>query len=309
MNQGAEVEQAMEEFDHASERGAPREGRRDHRADIEAVDMDQSDGMGVIFPCSANAWKARLELVVRREVLPRLMRTHLPEGEHETKRNQHAGASLSVGLEDFVHVLLKPDPEESLGFVEKMRAEGAAHRAIFLELLAPAARRLGSLWDNDDCDFMEVAVGVQRLQRILRVLSPMRSGGEGGDGGRSRVLLLPAPGETHLFGIAIVEKFFLDAGWDVTPSTERDFLEKVSASWFDVIGFSMSYHRNLDKLGQAVAAARRRSANPDLRVLVGGPAFLDNPDLVAKVGADAMAIDAPSAVVSATNLIKRQAFV
>jgi hypothetical protein len=62
-------------------------------------------------------------------------------------------------------------------------------------------------------------------------------------------------------------------------------------------------------LQNAVAAARRRSANPDLRVLVGGPAFLDNPELVRLVGADAMAMDAPSAVVSAVNLINRQAFV
>jgi len=299
----------MEEYDHASEMAEPQGGRRDHRADIEAVDMGQSADAEVAFSCSPKAWKARLERVIHAEVLPRLMRSHNSHGASETKPDQQVGASLAVWLDDFVQLLLKPDPNEALAFVEKMRAEGGVHHAIFLELLAPAAKRLGNLWDNDDCDFVEVAVAVQRLQRILRVLSPIRTGGEGGDGGRHRVLLLPAPGETHLFGIVIVEKFFLEAGWDVTPCTEHDFLAKVSASWFDVIGFSMSYDRNCEKLGQAVAAARRRSANPDLRVLVGGPAFLDNPDLVAKVGADAMAIDAPSAVVSAINLIKRQAFV
>ena len=299
----------MEEFDHASEMGEPHGARRDHRADMEAVDLDQSAHMAAVYPRSASAWKARLERVIHREVLPRLMRSHLSPGVVEKKQDQPVEVSLAVWLDDFVQVLLKPDPDAALAFVEKMRAEGGVNHAIFLELLAPAARRLGKLWENDDCDFMEVAVGVQRLQRILRVLSPIRSGGEGGDGGRSRVLLLPAPGETHLFGIAIVEKFFLDAGWDVTQSNEHDFLGKLSASWFDVVGFSMSYTRNRERLQNAVAAARRRSANPDLRVLVGGPAFLDNPDLVAKVGADAMAIDAPTAVVSATNLINRQAFV
>jgi methanogenic corrinoid protein MtbC1 len=123
------------------------------------------------------------------------------------------------------------------------------------------------------------------------------------------VLLLPAPGETHLFGIAIVEKFFQDAGWDVTQSNEYEFLDKLSASWFDVVGFSMSYIRDLDQLRMAVTNARRRSVNPDLRVLVGGSAFLDNPGLVAVVGADAMAADAPAAVRSATNLINRKALV
>jgi len=306
---GGEVEQSMEEYDHTSEMAEPQGARRDHRADMEAVDMGQAAGAGVVFSCSPKAWKARLERVIHAEVMPRLMRSHMSQGVSETKRDQQAGASLAVWLDDFVQVLLKPDPDEALAFVEKIRAEGGLHHAIFLELLAPAAQRLGNLWDNDDCDFMEVTVGVQRLQRILRVLSPIRTGGEGADGGRNRVLLLPAPGETHLFGIAIVEKFFQDAGWDVTQSNEHDFLEKLSASWFDVVGFSMSYSRNRDRLRHAVAAARRRSANPDLRVLVGGPAFLDTPELVGLVGADAMAIDAPAAVVSAINLINRQAFV
>jgi methanogenic corrinoid protein MtbC1 len=309
MDQGAEVEQSMEEFDHASEMGEPHGGRRDHRGDSDGVDMGQSAHMAGVFPRAANPWRARLERVIHREVLPRLMLSLGAQGALEKAQDQQDGASLALWLDDFVHVLLKPDPDESLAFVEKMRTEGGANHAIFLDLLAPAAKRLGNLWESDDCDFMEVAVGVQRLQRILRVLSPIMSGGEGGDGGRNRVLLLPAPGETHLFGIAIVEKFFQDAGWDVTQSNEHDFLEKLSASWFDVVGFSMSYTRNRERLQNAVAAARRRSANPDLRVLVGGPAFLDNPELVRLVGADAMAMDAPSAVVSAVNLINRQAFV
>jgi len=305
----AEVEQSMEEFDHISEMGEAQGGRRDHRADMEAVEMGQSAHLAGVTPRSASAWKARLERVIHTEVLPRLMRSHIVQDGQETQRDQQAGPSLADWLEDFVKVLLKPDPNEALAFVEKMRDQGGVNHAIFLELLAPAARRLGNLWDNDDCDFMEVAVGVQRLQRILRVLSPVKSHGERGDGGRNRVLLLPAPGETHLFGIAIVEKFFHDAGWDVTQSNEHEFLDKLSASWFDVVGFSMSYNRDLEKLRTAVSAARRRSANPDLRVLVGGSVFLDNPELVEAVGADAMAADAPSAVISARNLIKRQALV
>ena len=299
----------MEEFDHISEMSDPQGGHRDHRADMEAAGMGQSAHSPEDYPRSANAWKSRLERVIHTEVLPRLMLSHAARRDMEPKQDQQAGPSLSGWLEDFVQVLLKPDPDEALAFVKKMRDQGGLDHAIFMELLAPAARRLGSLWEDDDCDFMEVTVGVQRLQRILRVLSPIRSGGEGGDSGRKRVLLLPAPGETHLFGIAIVERYFQDAGWDVTQSNEHEFLDRLAASWFDVVGFSMSCNRDLDTLRSAVTAARRRSANPDLRVLVGGLAFLENPDLVRAVGADAMAIDAPAAVLSAGNLINRQALV
>ena len=299
----------MDEYEHVSEMGEPQRGRRDHQPDIDAMDMGHATPTAEERPRSASVWKARLERVIHAQVLPRLIKAHAAQDSLETKQDQQPAVSLSDWLEEFVRVLLKPDPDAALAFVERMRDQGGVNHAIFLELLAPAARRLGSLWDNDDCDFMEVAVGVQRLQRIHRVLSPIPSGGEGGEGGRHRVLLLPAPGETHLFGIAIVEKFFQDAGWDVTRSNEHEFLDKLATSWFDVLGFSMSYTRDATKLRNAVAAARRRSANPDLRILVGGPAFLDNPDLVAVVGADAMAADAPSAVRSAANLINRQALV
>ena len=167
----------MEELDHISEMAETQGGRRDHSADIEAVDMEHAAHLAGVTPRSASAWKARLERVIHTEVLPRLMRSHILQDEQETLQDQQAGPALAGWLEDFVTVLLKPDPNEALAFVEKMRDQAGVTHAIFLELLAPAARRLGNLWDNDDCDFMEVAVGVQRLQRILRVLSPVKSRG------------------------------------------------------------------------------------------------------------------------------------
>jgi methanogenic corrinoid protein MtbC1 len=45
--------------------------------------------------------------------------------------------------------------------------------------------------------------------------------------------------------------------------------------------------------------------NPSILVLVGGPAFLENPDLAGRIGADATAADAPSAVRCATDLLNR----
>jgi methanogenic corrinoid protein MtbC1 len=47
--------------------------------------------------------------------------------------------------------------------------------------------------------------------------------------------------------------------------------------------------------------------NRAIGVMVGGPAFTRNPDLVARVGADAAAVDAPTAVILAKKLLMSQA--
>jgi methanogenic corrinoid protein MtbC1 len=59
----------------------------------------------------------------------------------------------------------------------------------------------------------------------------------------------------------------------------------------------------LDGLAHCIRSVRRASHNPDLYVMVGGPLFLAQPDLVTRVGADAAATDAASAVRQAGGLL------
>ncbi len=303
----------MDEFEHIAEVAEPQGGRRDHHMQCDGAGMASASRMAGPFAASAGPWKAMLERVIQAEVLPRLMLSHVPRREQAAGREPAHGAShgvqMSGRLDDFVALLLKPEADAALAYVEALQGDGPIDQSVFLDLLAPAARRLGLLWDDDRCDFMEVTVGLQRLHQILRLLSRGESALASDAPLHNRVLLLPAPGETHVFGVAIVEKFFSDAGWDVTRSNEKDFMGALEGSWFDVVGFSLSHDGSIDKLQRAIAGARKRSVNRDLRILVGGPVFLDRPELARKVGADAMAADAPSAVLWARNLLNRQILV
>jgi MerR family transcriptional regulator, light-induced transcriptional regulator len=80
-------------------------------------------------------------------------------------------------------------------------------------------------------------------------------------------------------------------------------LEQLRTEWFDVVGLSLSCDALFDRLVEAVPAMRRASRNRDLGVLVGGPAFLDRPDRVMCVGADASAADARDAPRIARHLL------
>jgi hypothetical protein len=52
-----------------------------------------------------------------------------------------------------------------------------------------------------------------------------------------------------------------------------------------------------------IQAVRRESMNQTIRIMVGGPLFARKPELVAQIGADSAASDAPTAVVLAKKLV------
>ena len=141
---------------------------------------------------------------------------------------------------------------------------------------------------------------------MLRELSPVfQHESEYPEGGR-RVLLIPMPGEQHIFGLSVVVEFFRRAGWDVCDgavASNDELVELVRSEWFNVIGFSVSCENRLDALAAGIRAVRRASRNRAIGVLVGGRVFIEQPDLVAFVGADATAVDARQSALQAENLL------
>jgi methanogenic corrinoid protein MtbC1 len=248
----------------------------------------------------AAAWRGELGRIIEGEIVPRLLMAH---GRSFRARDSATG---SLDLSEFVDRLVAGAGAQAWDFVSGAQASGLTSRHLLLELLAPAARRLGTLWEDDRLDFLEVTVGLGRLQEILHRLTPDLPELDARREAAPHALLLPAPGETHGFGIAIVETFFRAAGWRVTRGG-ADFLEDLRCEWFDVVGFSLSNIRLVDALAAAVRDTRSSSINAAVFVLVGGPAFAQDASLLARVGADATAVDAPGAVDVAGTLLGRAA--
>ena len=176
--------------------------------------------------------------------------------------------------------------------------------AVHLDLLAPVARQLGMMWEDDLCDFVQVTVGLLRLQKILANSSS--SLGQDEVKRAPRVLLVPGPGNQHSFGMSMVASFFQRAGWtgwSGVPASSAELLRRVSLERFSVIGFSVGDDRHLDALTSTIRAVRRTSRNREVGIMVGGPVFIAHPELVAMVGADTTASDGRQAVLQAQRLL------
>ncbi|MFZ1428352.1 MAG: cobalamin B12-binding domain-containing protein [Geminicoccaceae bacterium] len=213
----------------------------------------------------------------------------------------------AVEVEELTGLVLTRDTAMARNFVEEMHGRGTPVETLYLDLLAPTARRLGELWCEDNCNFTDVTVGLGRLQEVLHELSPLfRAEVEPHERGR-RVLLVPVPGEQHSFGLHMVAEFFRRTGWDVWSGSQissgSDLVQLVRSEWFAVVGLSLACETRVDALATGIRALRRASRNRAIGVLVGGPLFIDHPELVARVGADATAIDGGQAPMQAQNLL------
>jgi len=242
---------------------------------------------------------------VEGEIVPRLLlarRSATPQPTADT------GSEIQDGEADqLARLLLAKEIEALAEFVDAIRHRGVGERDLYLRLLAPAARRLGDMWDRDLCDFMQVAMGLGRLHQLLQRISLMTPGPESLDsrGHGRRALLATVPGETHCFGVMMVSQFFRQNGWDVFnefPASEAELCACVRAESFAVIGLSAGSDTRLEALVAAVRAVRRSSRNAAAGIIVGGPLLHGRPELAARVGADATAEDGEQAALLAERV-------
>jgi len=182
--------------------------------------------------------------------------------------------------------------------------------AIYLDLLGPTARRLGDFWSDDQVSFADVTIALGKLQQVVRELSLHGPVDEGAASNGRAALFAPAPGEQHTFGIVIIEEMFRRSGWRTWTELSGEVAEitgAVHAHRFDIFGMTASSDDRLDQIAPMIMSIRRASRNRDISVIVGGLLFLERPELVAKIGADAMASDASEAVLTAEVAVRQLA--
>ncbi len=188
----------------------------DHRSDADAVRMalgreSRIDRLGGGMSAAARR-RSILTRAVELDVIPQLLVAKRTAPPVSTCLEIVTASEVA----ELVTHTLAPLEAATSGFVQAMLETGVAPETLYLDLLTPAARKLGDMWTEDVCDFTEVTIGVWRLWNALRALSPAFLGPVPAKAPPAgRVLLVPLPGEQHSFGLSMVFDFFRRAGWSV----------------------------------------------------------------------------------------------
>jgi len=242
--------------------------------------------------------KDRLAQIVATKIIPHLAGLHAATG---LPLEGHKPTEAEII--ELAHLVLGPRLQVAAEFVTRLRERGVSMETLFVDLLQPAAQHLGKMWDNDECDFIDVTLGVGQLQSLLAVFNCTHDLPQVGR--RRRVLLTLTPGEQHSFGLSMVAKLMRAAGWEVASDIKparASIVAAVSANWYAVAGVTLSSDRGISELKLMIEGIRKHSRNPAIGIMVGGPQFVEEPELVARVGADATSLDATTAVVLAQKL-------
>lgn len=253
-----------------------------------------------------------LRRTIETEIIPRLMLAHGPHGIAEPDRTEpDTDVLVRDDIEGFTRMVLNDEVDAFGGFVGALRERGIGLETIYLGLIAPAARRLGAMWEADDCDFAQVTLGLWRLQNLMFDLAPqLPATWVARPETPRRALLAPMPGSQHTFGLLMVSEFFRRAGWEVWSdprASEGDLTALVRSEWFDLIGLSVGMDGHVAPLGSMILGLRRASRNPGVGIMIGGPILAGRQGLADEVGADLWAMDAREAVERADAFVASHA--
>ena len=245
---------------------------------------------------------------IEADIIPRLLLSHRSGSDPEAGTRSRARI-LPADVKRLSALCQSDEPGAAWACTQQIRQRGVPLEAIFLDLLAPVARHLGKLWEDDLLDFTAVAIALLRLQHILRELAPAFAAARERTVPRPppRILLAGLPGEQHRLGLMMVGEFLRADGWDVClPSGDsaQAIIGQARRIACDVVGFSLGSLVGLDALRSLIGKVRSASMNPAVKVMVGGPVFVEDAARAAPLGVDACARDAKEAVRIARELLR-----
>lgn len=249
-----------------------------------------------------------LTKVIEREIIPRLFLSHceLPKPRSERRQKQDQPPLDSEALTQLV---LSEEPVETvMEQMQELLKSGITLQRIYLDLLAPIARRLGEFWEQDRCSFVDMTIALSRLHWVLRELGRRNGELSGGVPEKRRIYLAPSPGDQHTFGLLMIEEFFLHAGWEMAcdrTATSTGILDAVASQHIDVVGFSVSCDELFGPLSDLVKQVQTASKNRDIKIMVGGSLFTLQPDYAMKLVGASVVIDGVNAVEAAETLLPR----
>ena len=173
--------------------------------------------------------------------------------------------------------------EETRKILMKWRSQGHSLKDTYLFGITGSARLIGELWSRDALDFVNVTIALSRLHRVMHEFSQeFLSEGNSESNGLS-LLLMTEPGSQHGLGVFMLSEFFRQAGWRVTlasPQDIVDFKRIFLSDWFDAVVLSISTDRQIDAVAQSLPELSKTTANPNLKIYVGGPMAQLSPEAI-----------------------------
>ena len=169
--------------------------------------------------------------------------------------------------------------------LKRARVSAAALADIYIP---EAARRMGDAWQDDQMSWLDVSIGVGRMQSLLREIGTAWAADQAGDTGHGTVLLIVPDREQHTLGPMVamgqLRRFGVSVCLRIAPSS-NELRSLMASRQFDGVLISIATKDKLDSVSKTVQFIKSVAAN-HMPIVVGGAVTTKVEDLAACTGAD-----------------------
>ena len=203
----------------------------------------------------------------------------------------------------YLTALLRTQRRAAAEIINAAVRDGLSIRDLYLDVLQPAQREVGRLWQNNEISVAQEHYCTASTQWLMaqfypQILATPRNG---------RTVVVACVGdELHEIGARMVADFFEMDGWDsvyVGANTPTKALVDLVCSErpnLVALGITMTYH--LRTAATVIESLRSDSRCTAVKVIAGGYVFRHHHDLWRSLGVDGFADDAAQAVALGNEL-------
>ena len=188
----------------------------------------------------------------------------------------------------YLDAILSGSRREAFGIIELARAEGLGIRSLYLDVFQPVMRDIGRLWQENRItvadEHLATAITQASMARLYQEL--FQAAPEPGP----LLVAACADNERHELGLRMICDVLEMEGWDTVflgaSVPVEDLVEMVRVRRPQVVALSASIAPHVGRVREAIRAIRDADGDATPLIAVGGRAFMDDPGLAARLGAD-----------------------
>jgi methanogenic corrinoid protein MtbC1 len=198
----------------------------------------------------------------------------------------------------FLEALRRGDRRAADGVVDHILDRGAGLRDLYLDVIQPAMREIGRLWQENELTVAEEHLATAITQSAMgRAFERVYRWHESRN---PSLIAACVDEERHQVGLRMICDLLELEGWDPAylgaSVPVESLVAMVEKRRPDVVALSAATAPNLPRLRDAVGAIRKAPLTTQPLIMVGGRAVSGNPELASRLGADITAADAAGAV-------------
>ena len=174
---------------------------------------------------------------------------------------------------------------ELLTEVKRSRISVAALADVYIPI---AARRMGQAWHDDEMSWLDVSIGVGRMQSLLREIGTAWVADQAGDTGHGTVMMIVPDREQHTLGPLVatgqMRRYGVSVCLRIAPSF-NELRSLMAARHFDGVMISIATKDKVESIAKTVQFLKTVMSKPT-PIIVGGAVMSKVEDLASCTGAD-----------------------